>query len=155
LAQVGIANCAHQRASTLSGGQQQRAAIARTIVQKASVVLADEPIASLDPESSRLVMDLLREMNQAQGCTVLVSLHQVNVAIKYCARTIALRHGDIVYDGPSSELTPNLLQSLYGVEAESLLAGSKDHNLASLHNQHATLPDYESFESNEFKFATH
>ena len=118
-------------------------------------MLADEPIASLDPESSRLVMDLLREMNQAQGCTVLVSLHQVNVAIKYCPRTIALRHGDIVYDGPSSELTPNLLQSLYGVEAESLLAGSKDHNLASLHNQHATLPDYESIESNEFKFATH
>jgi phosphonate transport system ATP-binding protein len=121
LKRVGIGQCAYQRASTLSGGQQQRAAIARTMVQQAKIVLADEPIASLDPESSRMVMELLTEMNQKDGCTVLVSLHQINVAIKYCPRTIALSHGDIVYDGPTSALSPRLLRELYGVEADELL----------------------------------
>ncbi len=121
LKRVGIAQCVHQRASTLSGGQQQRAAIARTMVQKAKVVLADEPIASLDPESSRMVMELLSEMNQKDGCTILVSLHQIQVAMKYCKRTIALSHGDIVYDGPTESLTPRLLRELYGVDAEELL----------------------------------
>jgi phosphonate transport system ATP-binding protein len=121
LKRVGIAQCVHQRASTLSGGQQQRAAIARTMVQKAKVVLADEPIASLDPESSRMVMELLSEMNQKDGCTILVSLHQIQVAMKYCKRTIALSHGDIVYDGPTESLTPSLLRELFGVDAEELL----------------------------------
>ena len=93
LARVGIADLAAQRASTLSGGQQQRAAIARTLVQGARIVLADEPIASLDPESSRRVMEILAAINREDGCTVLVSLHQVNVALKYCARTVALRQG--------------------------------------------------------------
>ena len=124
LMRVGIGQCAYQRASTLSGGQQQRAAIARTMVQQAKIVLADEPIASLDPESSRMVMELLTEMNQKDGCTVLVSLHQINVAIKYCPRTIALSHGDIVYDGPTSALSPRLLRELYGVEADELLKES-------------------------------
>jgi phosphonate transport system ATP-binding protein len=121
LNRVGIGQCLYQRAGTLSGGQQQRAAIARTMVQKAQIVLADEPIASLDPESSRMVMELLSEMNRQDGCTILVSLHQIQTALKYCPRTIALSHGDIVYDGPSHALTPNLLRELYGVEAEELL----------------------------------
>ena len=95
------------------------------MVQKAKIVLADEPIASLDPESSKMVMELLTEMNQKDGCTVFVSLHQIHVAIKYCPRTIALSHGDIVYDGPSSELTPKLLRQLYGVEAEELLSDTQ------------------------------
>ena len=125
LNRVGIGQCLYQRAGTLSGGQQQRAAIARTMVQKAKIVLADEPIASLDPESSKMVMELLTEMNQKDGCTVFVSLHQIHVAIKYCPRTIALSHGDIVYDGPSSELTPKLLRQLYGVEAEELLSDTQ------------------------------
>jgi phosphonate transport system ATP-binding protein len=75
--------------------------------QKAKIILADEPIASLDPESSRKVMDLLQEMNQIHNCTVLVSLHQVEFAVRYCARTIALNAGRVVYDGPSSALTQN------------------------------------------------
>src|SRR5262249_53488794 len=100
LRRVGIHEQAMQRASTLSGGQQQRAAIARTLVQGAKVVLADEPIASLDPESSRRVMEILARINREDRCTVVVSLHQVNVALKYCARTVALRAGRIVYDGP-------------------------------------------------------
>ena len=111
-----------QRASTLSGGQQQRAAIARTLVQGARVVLADEPIASLDPESSRRVMEILARINREDRCTVLVSLHQVNVALKYCPRTVALRAGQVVFDGPSASLTPALLRELYGAEADEILA---------------------------------
>jgi len=122
LARVGIAGHAAQRASTLSGGQQQRAAIARTLVQGARVVLADEPIASLDPESSRRVMEILARINREDRCTVLVSLHQVNVALKYCLRTVALREGRVVYDGPSAELTPHLLRELYGAEADEILS---------------------------------
>jgi phosphonate transport system ATP-binding protein len=122
LARVGIEEQAAQRASTLSGGQQQRAAIARTLVQGARVVLADEPIASLDPESSRRVMEILSRINREDRCTVLVSLHQVNVALKYCPRTVALRAGRVVYDGPSAQLTPALLRELYGAEADEILA---------------------------------
>jgi phosphonate transport system ATP-binding protein len=121
LARVGIADCHAQRASTLSGGQQQRAAIARTLVQGAKVVLADEPIASLDPESSRKVMEILARINREDGCTVVVSLHQVEIAMKYCPRVVALNQGQVVFDGPSSALTPELLHALYGVQAEELL----------------------------------
>ncbi|CAN7244437.1 phosphonate ABC transporter ATP-binding protein [Acidovorax sp. LjRoot118] len=124
LARVGIADCHAQRASTLSGGQQQRAAIARTLVQGAKVVLADEPIASLDPESSRKVMDILARINREDGSTVVVSLHQVDVAIKYCPRVVALHQGRVVYDGPSAALTPALLRELYGVQADEILGAS-------------------------------
>ncbi len=122
LQRVGIGTKAYQRASTLSGGQQQRAAIARALVQKAKVLLADEPIASLDPESSRKVMQILSDINQKDGITVMVTLHQVDYAIKYCPRTVALKDGTIVYDGPSSALTPAFLQELYGAESEEMFA---------------------------------
>jgi phosphonate transport system ATP-binding protein len=122
LRRVGIADCCGQRASTLSGGQQQRAAIARAMVQGAKVLLADEPIASLDPESSRKVMDILARFNREDRCTVVVSLHQVNVAMKYCARTVALHQGSVVYDGPSAGLTPAVLRELYGAEADDILS---------------------------------
>jgi phosphonate transport system ATP-binding protein len=143
LNRVGIGERAAQRASTLSGGQQQRAAIARTLVQRAKVVLADEPIASLDPESSRRVMEILATIHREDRSTVVVSLHQVNVAIKYCPRTIALRRGDVVFDGPSTQLTPALLRDLYGAEADEILA-LPDHisllqertdNVVPLHSQ--------------------
>jgi phosphonate transport system ATP-binding protein len=122
LRRVGMAEHASQRASTLSGGQQQRAAIARTLVQGARVILADEPIASLDPESARRVMDMLAAINREDGCTVLVSLHQVEVALRYCPRTVALRQGKVVYDGPSGRLTQRQLREIYGAEAEDILA---------------------------------
>jgi phosphonate transport system ATP-binding protein len=122
LQRVGIAECHAQRASTLSGGQQQRAAIARALVQGAKVVLADEPIASLDPESSRKVMEILTRINREDRCTVVVSLHQVDMALKYCPRVIALHEGRVVFDGASSLLTPALLRSLYGVHADEILA---------------------------------
>jgi len=123
LQRVGIERCAWQRASTLSGGQQQRAAISRALVQGAKVILADEPIASLDPESSRRVMELLAEVNRELGATVLVSLHQVDYAFAFCPRTIALRAGEVVYDGPTVALTAERLRELYGAQTEELLLG--------------------------------
>ena len=122
LARVGIEDCHGQRASTLSGGQQQRAAIARTLVQGADLILADEPIASLDPESSRKVMEILTTINREDNCTVIVSLHQVEIALKYCPRVVALHQGRIVFDGAASELTPQLLRELYGVQVDELFA---------------------------------
>ncbi len=120
LARVGISEHALKRGSELSGGQQQRAAIARTLVQNAEIIIADEPIASLDPSSARRVMDILADLNKRDNITVLVSLHQVEFALRYCPRTIALKHGKIVYDGPSHALTPEFLNALYGAESEEL-----------------------------------
>jgi phosphonate transport system ATP-binding protein len=109
------------------------------MVQGAQVILADEPIASLDPESSRKVMDILAQVNREDKCTVVVSLHQVNVAMKYCPRTVALHQGRVVYDGPSAALTPALLRELYGAEADDILAlgdhisSLQDHKPAPVH----------------------
>ncbi|MEM7222531.1 MAG: phosphonate ABC transporter ATP-binding protein [Pseudomonadota bacterium] len=122
LSRVGIAETARQRASTLSGGQQQRAAIARALVQDAKVILADEPIASLDPASSRRVMEILAQINREDGTTILVSLHQVDYARRYCPRIIALKDGLVVYDGPSVALTPAVLKNLYGEAVNDLIA---------------------------------
>ncbi len=116
LARVGVAEHAGQRAQTLSGGQQQRGAIARTLVQGARAILADEPIASLDPASSRRVMTILRELNRDDGLTMVVTLHSVAHAQRYCPRCVALKVGQIVYDGPSSGLTRELLADIYGPE---------------------------------------
>jgi len=121
LVRVGIERCAWQRASTLSGGQQQRAAISRALVQGAKVILADEPIASLDPQSCQRVMSLLAEVNRELGVTVLVSLHQVDYAFAFCPRTVALRAGDVVYDGPTAALTSPRLRELYGSESDELV----------------------------------
>ena len=89
-------------------------------MQNAEIIIADEPIASLDPSSARRVMDILADLNKRDNITVLVSLHQVEYAMRYCPRTIALRGGRIVYDGPSSALTPEFLSALYGAESEEL-----------------------------------
>ena len=139
LARVGIAEKAFQRASTLSGGQQQRAAIARVLTQQAEVLLADEPIASLDPESSRRVMEILAELNKKDGLTVLVSLHQVDYALRYCQRTIAMKDGRIVFDGPSSALTSAFLRDLYGASCESMFAGTIDKARADTQRQQIML----------------
>jgi phosphonate transport system ATP-binding protein len=121
LTRVGIADHALKRGANLSGGQQQRAAIARTLVQGAELLIADEPIASLDPGSARRVMDILADLNRRDRITMLVSLHQVEYALRYCPRTIALRSGEVVYDGPSSELTPALLTSIYGADNDDFV----------------------------------
>jgi phosphonate transport system ATP-binding protein len=121
LDRVGIAVHALKRGCELSGGQQQRAAIARTLVQGAELVIADEPIASLDPSSARRVMDILADMNRRDRITVLVSLHQVEFALRYCPRAIALKAGEVVFDGPTRELTPALLGAIYGADFDELL----------------------------------
>ncbi|HCB3823658.1 phosphonate ABC transporter ATP-binding protein [Escherichia coli] len=113
IARVGMVHFAHQRVSTLSGGQQQRVAIARALMQQAKVILADEPIASLDPESARIVMDTLRDINQNDGITVVVTLHQVDYALRYCERIVALRQGHVFYDGSSQQFDNERFDHLY------------------------------------------
>ena len=116
LERVNMVEYAHQRSSTLSGGQQQRGAIARALTQEAKLILADEPIASLDPASSDRVMNLLCDINRQDGTTVVVSLHQFEVATTRCERIIALRDGEIVYNGKASGISNADLIDLYGVE---------------------------------------
>lgn len=120
LARMGVADYAAQRANTLSGGQQQRGAIARALVQKAKIILADEPVASLDPVSARRVMEALRTLNQEDGLTVVVTLHQVDYALRYCDRVVALKAGKVVYDGPSTGLKREQLIDIYGPEFEDV-----------------------------------
>jgi phosphonate transport system ATP-binding protein len=120
LARVGVADYAGQRANTLSGGQQQRGAIARALVQQAQVLLADEPVASLDPVSARRVLEILRDLNRTDGLTVLVTLHQVDYALRYCDRVVALKAGRLVYDGPPAGLTRARLVEIYGQEFDDV-----------------------------------
>lgn len=117
LDRVGMAKYATQRASTLSGGQQQRVAIARALVQESEIILADEPIASLDPEASRKVMESLARIHREDGKTIVVSLHQVDYALKYCPRTLALKDGKKHYDGASRDLSVEFLRNLYGAHS--------------------------------------
>ena len=116
LHRVGIAEQAGQRAANLSGGQQQRGAIARALVQQAEIILADEPVASLDPASARRVMEALADINREDGAAVVVTLHQIDIATHYCRRIVALSAGRIVYDGPPEGLDPERLRSIYGAE---------------------------------------
>jgi phosphonate transport system ATP-binding protein len=153
LARVGMADCATQRASTLSGGQQQRGAIARALVQGARIILADEPIASLDPGSSTHVMETLRKINQEDGVTILVSLHQVDYAMRYCERSIGLKQGKVVFDGPTDKLSMPLLRDIYGteygdieegVDVISLIAGRHEARVkAKIAKEEALLPKVE------------
>ncbi|MEY0427433.1 ATP-binding cassette domain-containing protein, partial [Providencia rettgeri] len=110
---VGLDHRANHRPSELSGGERQRVAIARALVQQAKVILADEPIASLDPESARIVMDTLRDINQNDGITVVVTLHQVDYALRYCGRIVALRQGHVFYDGSSQQFDNERFDHLY------------------------------------------
>ncbi len=121
LERVGMSEYAGQRAGTLSGGQQQRGAIARAIVQGAEAILADEPVASLDPVAARKVMDLLVELNKRDRLGVVVTLHQVDYALRYCRRVVALKAGKVVYDGPSEGLDRPMLIDIYGPEIEDVM----------------------------------
>ena len=116
LERVGMVEFAHQRASQLSGGQQQRGAIARALAQKSSIILADEPIASLDPASAERVMELLAEINRTDGTTIIVSLHQIEHAFLHCSRIVALKDGDVISDGATDEIKPEDLSALYGID---------------------------------------
>jgi phosphonate transport system ATP-binding protein len=105
-----------QRAGTLSGGQQQRVAIAKALVQKPKIMLADEPIASLDPANATLVMDGLAQINKEDGITVLVNLHTLDTARAYCDRIIAMRQGRVFFDGNACQLTDDVVRDIYGLK---------------------------------------
>jgi len=114
-----LAEQALQRADTLSGGQQQRVAIARALLQEPRIILADEPIASLDPRNAQVVMDALRDVNRSEGLTVLCNLHHLDTARTYCDRIVAMQAGRVVFDGTPSALTADAVRDIYGVsEAE-------------------------------------
>jgi phosphonate transport system ATP-binding protein len=115
--QFDIGPLAAQRADTLSGGQQQRVAIARALVQEPEILLADEPIASLDPHSTKIVMDALLHINRQFGITVICNLHSLDIAKHYCHRLIGLANGQVAFDGPADSLTAPTIRELYGFEA--------------------------------------
>jgi phosphonate transport system ATP-binding protein len=117
-----------QRADTLSGGQQQRVAIARALTQEPGILLADEPIASLDPRNATLVMDALRSINVEDGITVICNLHTVDTARVYCDRIVGMVEGRTVFDGPSADLSSEKIREIYGVDGES---GDFDVNVTS------------------------
>ena len=105
-----------QRAETLSGGQQQRVAIARALLQDAQIILADEPIASLDPRNAARVMDALATINREDGITVLCNLHSLDTARTYCDRIVGMAAGRVVFDGPPSSLSDDRVRAIYGID---------------------------------------
>lgn len=113
LDRVGLADRAHQRADTLSGGQQQRVAIARALMQHPKILLADEPVAALDPVSSQTVIELLQKISREDNLTVISSLHQVQLAIDFADRIVGLRSGRVEFDRPTADLTANAAQEIY------------------------------------------
>ncbi|MCS6854676.1 MAG: phosphonate ABC transporter ATP-binding protein [Elioraea sp.] len=117
-----LAEAALQRADTLSGGQQQRVAIARALMQEPRVILADEPIASLDPRNGKVVMDALRRVNREDGLTVLCNLHTLDTARQYCDRIIGMSRGRVVFDGVPAQLTAEMVRDIYGMTEDELEA---------------------------------
>jgi len=124
LEQFDIGALAPQLAGSLSGGQQQRVAIARALVQEPAIILADEPVASLDPRNTGLVMDALAEINRRYGITVLVNLHSLDLARRYCSRLVGLAAGTLVFDGPPEALTDAVARRLYGLEAAEVVGAA-------------------------------
>src|SRR5579871_2647191 len=119
LEQFDIASLAAQRADQLSGGQQQRVAIARALVQEPEIILADEPIASLDPHNTKVVMDALLRINREFGITVLCNLHSLELARSYCGHLIGMSAGKVVFNGTPEQLTEAEARRLYGLESEA------------------------------------
>ena len=119
LDKVGILDKAYVRADQLSGGQQQRVALARTLAQKPEIILADEPVAALDPITAKQVMDDFKKINKELNMSVLINIHHVDLALKYADRVIGIKAGEIVYDGPSTEVDSEVLKQIYGRELEA------------------------------------
>ena len=117
LDKVGILEKAYTRVDQLSGGQQQRVALARTLAQNPSIILADEPVAALDPVTAKAVMDDFRNINKNMGITVIINIHHVELALEYCDRVIGVRAGQVVFDGPSSAVDKKALAAIYGDES--------------------------------------
>ena len=116
LDKVGILDKAYVRADQLSGGQQQRVALARTLAQKPEIILADEPVAALDPITATQVMDDFKKINKELNMSVLINIHHVDLALKYADRVIGIKEGEIVYDGAAKDVTNEVLKQIYGRE---------------------------------------
>ena len=121
LDRLGLADQMHKRCDQLSGGQKQRVGIARALVQEPRVILCDEPIASLDPSSAKKIMDKLHHICREMNITILMNLHQVDVAIRYSDRIIGIREGRIVYDDDANKLKKKMVAEIYGSEADDIL----------------------------------
>ena len=120
LDKVGIVDKAFIRADQLSGGQQQRVALARTLAQNPEIILADEPVAALDPVTAKRVMEDFKRINTEMNISILLNIHHVELALEYADRILGIRDGEIVYDGPSSEVTPEVLDLIYKGKVEGL-----------------------------------
>ena len=116
LDKVGILDKAYVRADQLSGGQQQRVALARTLAQKPEIILADEPVAALDPITAKQVMDDFKKINKELNMSVLINIHHVDLALNYADRVIGIKAGEIVYDGPATKVDSEVLKQIYGRE---------------------------------------
>jgi phosphonate transport system ATP-binding protein len=121
LEMVGLGHKAFQRADTLSGGEQQRVGIARALAQRPSVILADEPVASLDPKIARQVLGYLKDISQRLGISVICNLHQIDFAREYAQRLIGLARGELIFDGRPDELTPEVIERIYAQRREAAL----------------------------------
>lgn len=119
LDKVGILDKAFVRADQLSGGQQQRVALACTLAQNPKIILADEPVASLDPVTAKQVMDDFRRINREMNISVLINIHHVDLALQYADRVIGIKAGEVVYDGPASEVNEAVLAEVYGGQFEA------------------------------------
>jgi len=116
LDKVGILEKAYVRADQLSGGQQQRVALARTLAQSPEIILADEPVAALDPVMANVVMEDFKRINREMNITVVINIHHVDLALQYADRVVGIRAGRIVYDGPASDVNDEVLKQIYGRE---------------------------------------
>ena len=114
---VGILEKAYTRGDQLSGGQQQRVALARTLAQNPEIILADEPVAALDPVTAKAVMEDFQAINRDDKISILLNIHHVELALEYCDRIIGIRDGEVVYDGPSDQVTPEILDVIYKGQA--------------------------------------
>jgi phosphonate transport system ATP-binding protein len=131
LTELGLEDHVYKRADELSGGQQQRVGIARALMQKPKLLLADEPIASLDPASSTVVMDELKNVTEEKNITCIVNLHQVDIALQYATRIIGINKGQVVFDDSADKLTPDMIRKIYGsklAEAKGNVEGDMDEN---------------------------
>ena len=118
---VDILEKAYSRTDALSGGQKQRVALARTISQNPKIILADEPIASLDPVSSRQVMNYFKKLNREKKITILVNIHDVEAALEFSDRILGIRHGELVFDGPASEVDAEVIRNIYGQDPKDIV----------------------------------